>query len=45
MKLTTGIAVLAITAGTAWGQNPNVLTNTKNSLQGAQKQAAAQAPR
>jgi len=44
MKLTTGIVVLAITAGTAWGQSPNVLTNTKNSLQGAQKQAAAQAP-
>jgi hypothetical protein len=44
MKLTTGIVVLAITAGTAWGQNPTVLANTKNSLQGAQKPATAQAP-
>jgi len=37
MKLTTGIVALAITAGTAWGQNPNVLTNTKNALQAAQQ--------
>lgn len=41
MKLTTGIVALAITAGTAWGQNPNVLTNTKNALQAAQQTHAA----
>jgi len=43
MKLTTGIVALAITAGTAWGQNPNVLTNTKNALQAAQQTHAAAA--
>jgi Tfp pilus assembly protein PilP len=42
MKLTTGIVALALTAGTAWAQNPNIIQNTKNALQGVQqKQTAA----
>jgi hypothetical protein len=43
MKLTTGIVVLAMTAGTLWAQNPaSIIQNTKNSLQDVQqKQAAA----
>ena len=28
MKLTTGILVLGMAAGTAWGQNPDVIENT-----------------
>ena len=42
MKLTTGIVALALTAGTAWAQNPaNILGNTKTSLQGVQQQKTA----
>jgi len=42
MKLTTGIVALALTAGTAWAQNPAIIQNTKDALNGAQqKQAAA----
>jgi Tfp pilus assembly protein PilP len=41
MKLTTGIVALAITAGTAWAQNPNVIQNTKDALQGVQQQQTA----
>jgi Tfp pilus assembly protein PilP len=42
MKLTTGIVALALTAGTAWAQNPALIQNTKDALNGAQqKQAAA----
>jgi Tfp pilus assembly protein PilP len=42
MKLTTGIVFLGMVAGTAWGQNPNVINNTQNTLKGVQhKQAAA----
>jgi Tfp pilus assembly protein PilP len=36
MKLTTGIVFLAITAGTALGQNPTVINNTKATLQASQ---------
>jgi Tfp pilus assembly protein PilP len=36
MKLTTGIVFLAMTAGTALGQNPTVINNTKVTLQAAQ---------
>jgi Tfp pilus assembly protein PilP len=32
MKLTTGIVFLGMVAGTAWGQNPNAINNTKNTL-------------
>lgn len=45
MKLTTGIVALAITAGTAWAQNPTAVTNTKQALQAAQpRQATAAKP-
>ena len=41
MKLTTGIVALAITAGSAWAQNPVIIQNTKTALQGAQPQQQA----
>ena len=42
MKLTTGIVFLAMVAGTALGQNPVVINNTRDTLQAAQqKQTAA----
>ena len=42
MKLTTGIAFLAMVAGTALGQNPAVINNTRGTLQAVQqKQATA----
>jgi len=42
MKLMTGILALALTAGTVWSQNPAIIQNTKDALNGAQqKQAAA----
>ena len=41
MKLTTGIVALALTAGTAWGQNPAIIQNTKDALNGAQQQKTA----
>jgi Tfp pilus assembly protein PilP len=44
MKLTTGIVALAMMAGTAWGQKPSIIHNTKNALQGAQQKPAAAAP-
>jgi Tfp pilus assembly protein PilP len=38
----TGIVALALTAGTAWAQNPAIIQNTKDALNAAQqKQAAA----
>jgi hypothetical protein len=37
MKLTTGILLLAMTAGTASAQNPNILQNTKDKLNAAQQ--------
>ena len=36
MKLTSGIVFLAMAAGTALGQNPTVINNTKVTLQAAQ---------
>lgn len=41
MKLTTGIVALAITAGSAWAQNPAIIQNTKTALQGVQQQKTA----
>lgn len=41
MKLTTGIVALALTAGTAWAQNPAIIQNTKDALNGAQQQKTA----
>src|SRR5947209_4394805 len=37
MKLTTGILLLAMTAGAASAQNPNILQNTKDKLNAAQQ--------
>lgn len=43
MKLTTGILLLAMGAGTAWAQVPtNILQSTKDKLNGAQQQRVAQ---
>jgi Tfp pilus assembly protein PilP len=41
MKLITGIVALAITAGSAWAQNPAIIQNTKTALQGVQQQKTA----
>jgi Tfp pilus assembly protein PilP len=40
MKLTTGILFLGIVAGTAWGQNPDVITNTRDTLRAVQQKQA-----
>jgi Tfp pilus assembly protein PilP len=32
MKLTTGILILGMVAGTAWAQNPDVIENTRNTM-------------
>jgi len=37
MKLTTGILFLGMLAGTAWGQNPDVITNTRDTLKAVQQ--------
>ncbi len=43
MKLTTGILLLAMGAGTAWAQAPtNILQSTKDKLNAAQQQRVAQ---
>jgi Tfp pilus assembly protein PilP len=41
MKLMTGILVLAMTAATAWGQNPNVIQSTRATMKGVQAKKAA----
>ena len=41
MKLTTGIVFLGMVAGTAWGQNPNAVNNTRDTLKPVQHQPAA----
>ena len=40
MKLMTGIVALALTAGTAWAQNPTIIQNTKDALNAAQQKQA-----
>jgi Tfp pilus assembly protein PilP len=40
MKLTTGILFLGMLAGTAWGQNPDVIDNTRNTLKAVQQKHA-----
>jgi Tfp pilus assembly protein PilP len=40
MKLTTGILFLGMVAGTAWGQNPDVIDNTRNTLKAIQQKQA-----
>jgi hypothetical protein len=41
MKLTTRIIFLGMVAGTALAQNPAVINNTRNTMQGVQQQQAA----
>ncbi len=41
MKLTTGIVFLGMVAGTALGQNPAVINNTRNTMQAVQQKKAA----
>jgi len=40
MKLTTGILFLGMVAGTAWGQNPHVIGNSRNTLKPVQQKHA-----
>src|SRR5438876_10050637 len=37
MKLTTGILFLGMVAGTAWGQNLDVIENTRNTMKAVQQ--------
>ena len=37
MKLTTAMLALGLSLGTAWAQNPDVIENTRNTLQNVQK--------
>jgi hypothetical protein len=41
MKLTTGILVLGMAAGIAWGQNPDAIQNTRNTLKAVEKKKAS----
>ncbi len=40
MKLTTGILVLAMATGTGWAQNPDLIVNTKNTMNALQQKSA-----
>jgi hypothetical protein len=40
MKLTTGILVLGMAAGSAWAQNPDIIQNTRNTMQAVQQKKA-----
>ena len=40
MKLTTGILVLGMAAGSAWGQNPDVIENTRNTMKAVEQKKA-----
>jgi Tfp pilus assembly protein PilP len=40
MKLTTGILVLAMSTGAGWAQNPDLIVNTKNTMNALQKKNA-----
>ena len=37
MKLTTGILILGMATGTAWGQNPDVIENTRNTMKAVEQ--------
>ncbi|MBZ5719208.1 MAG: pilus assembly protein PilP [Acidobacteriia bacterium] len=37
MKLTTGILIVGMALGTAWGQNPDVIENTRNTLKAVER--------
>jgi Tfp pilus assembly protein PilP len=40
MKLTTGILLFGMTAGAAWGQNPDVIENTRNTVNNVERKKA-----
>jgi hypothetical protein len=40
MKLTAGMALLIITAGSAWAQNPDLIENTRNTMKAIQQKKA-----
>src|SRR5438445_44609 len=40
MKLKIGILVLGMAVGTAWGQNPDVIENTRNTLKAVEQKKA-----
>ena len=40
MKLTTGILVLAMSTGAGWAQNPDLIVNTKNTMNALQQKSA-----
>jgi len=40
MKLTTGILLMGMVVGTAWGQNLDLIENTKNTMKAVQKKKA-----
>ena len=42
MKLTTGIVFLGMVAGTAWGQNPDVINNTRDTMKARSAEAGSQ---
>lgn len=42
MKLTTGIVVVVITAGTVWGQSANVIDSTRDKLKAVQQKHGAE---
>jgi Tfp pilus assembly protein PilP len=41
MKLTTGILALGMAVATAWGQNPDVIQNTRDTLKAVEKKKAS----
>jgi len=38
MKLMTGILAVGMMTGGAWAQNPNIINNVQNKMQGVQQQ-------
>jgi Tfp pilus assembly protein PilP len=40
MKLTTGILLMGIAAGSAWAQNPDIIENTRNTMKAVQQKKA-----
>jgi hypothetical protein len=41
MKLTSGILFLGMVAGTAWGQNPTIINNTRDTMKPVQQKKAS----
>ena len=37
MKLTTGILIVGMALGTAWGQNPDIIENTRNTMKAVER--------